>query len=295
MPELPEVETVVRRLTEYLPGRRLTRLEVRRAASWQGEAEAILNRPIERLRRRAKLIRFSFVGTKTELIVHLKMSGQLVLVRPDHSRLGGGHPTADWVRALPSTHTRVIFTLDDGSHLYFNDMRVFGWCRVFSQTAVKQLLATLGPDVTSPHVTAEWFWKALQRRRVPIKQLIMESHFLAGIGNIYACEGLHLARLNPWRVAASLSRVEAGRLLRALRTVIAQGIELGGTTIADYRDADGLMGGYQHVRRVYMRLGEPCPRCDTPIARAKLAGRGTYYCPHCQGPRPEMVSPFMAK
>ena len=110
----------------------------------------------------------------------------------------------------------------------------------------------------------------------------MESHFLAGIGNIYACEGLHLACLNPWRVAASLSRAEAGRLLRALHTVIARGIELGGTTIADYRDADGLMGGYQDVRRVYMRLGEPCPVCQTPIARAKLAGRGTYFCSTCQ-------------
>lgn len=282
MPELPEVETIVRRLAPLLVGTQIERVDVRRDKSWSGDAELILNRPIVSISRRAKYIITQFAQTDWRLVTHLKMTGQLIYVAPDATRVGGGHPTADWVQQLPSTHTRIQFALNDGSSLFFNDQRVFGWCRVMPASNVDTLFAHVGPDIIDARVTDEWFAQQLRHRSISIKQAIMDHTLVAGVGNIYACDGLHLAGVSPTRACRSLSQAEFTNVLHAVRTVVQQGIELEGATISDYTTVDGFAGGYQDVRRVYKREGEPCLVCSTPIIRIKQGGRSTFLCPSCQ-------------
>lgn len=282
MPELPEVETIVRRLREKLLERKIVSVDVRRTKSWQGDADQILDHPITAVSRRAKMIVIDFADTKFSLIVHLKMTGQLIHVGLNDERTGGGHPTDDWIKQLPSTHTRVILNLDDGSSLFFNDMRVFGWLKVVSATKKQTELAKYGPDIIDSTVTAEYWHQGLHKRAQAIKQVIMDGSFIAGVGNIYACDGLFLARISPTRPAKSLSRAESDQLLAALRKVVNLGIELGGATIQHYKNVDGLAGSYQEKRQVYAREGEPCLVCGTFIERIKQGGRSTFYCPRCQ-------------
>lgn len=282
MPELPEVETIVRRLREKLLDRQIVSIDVRREKSWQGDQQQILNHPIRAIERRAKIIIVSFAGTDYSLLVHLKMTGQLIHVGLDHRRTGGGHPTDDWVRQLPSKHTRVILSLDDGSKLFFNDMRVFGWLKVVSPEEKLRELKSYGPDSIDSAVTAEYWYQGLHKRTQAIKQVIMDGSFVAGVGNIYACDGLFVARISPTRPAKELSRAESDQLLAALREVVNLGVKLGGATIQHYKNVDGLAGGYQDQRKVYAREGEPCQRCGEPIQRIKQGGRSTFYCPHCQ-------------
>lgn len=282
MPELPEVETIVRRLREKLVDHQIVAVDVRRAKSWRGDPDQIVDHPISVVSRRAKIIVIDFAKTKYSLIIHLKMTGQLIHVALDHHRTGGGHPTDDWVNQLPSKHTRVVLTLDDGSSLFFNDMRVFGWLKVVTDSEKQAELAKYGPDVIDQKVTSNYFSQRLQRRTQAIKQVIMDGSFIAGVGNIYACDGLFLAGISPIRQAQSLSQAESDVLLESLRTVVNQGIELGGATIQHYKNVDGLAGGYQEKRQVYAREGEPCLVCGTLIERIKQGGRSTFYCPKCQ-------------
>lgn len=282
MPELPEVETIVRRLREKLLERKIVSVDVRRTKSWQGDADQILDHSITAVSRRAKIIMIDFANTKYSLIIHLKMTGQLIHVGLNDERTGGGHPTDDWIKQLPSTHTRVILKLDDSSTLFFNDMRVFGWLKVVSPEEKLRELKSYGPDIIDSVVTAEYWYQGLHKRSQAIKQVIMDGSFVAGVGNIYACDGLFAAGISPTRPAKSLSRAESDQLLAALRKVVNLGIELGGATIQHYKNVDGLAGGYQDQRKVYAREGEPCRRCGELIQRIKQGGRSTFYCPHCQ-------------
>lgn len=161
-------------------------------------------------------------------------------------------------------------------------MRVFGWLKVVSPEEKQRELKAYGPDINDASVTEIAFFEGLQRRGQAIKQVIMDGSFVAGVGNIYACDGLFVARISPTRPAKDLSRAESDQLLAALREVVNLGIKLGGATIQHYKNVDGLAGGYQDQRKVYAREGEPCQRCGEPIQRIKQGGRSTFYCPHCQ-------------
>jgi formamidopyrimidine-DNA glycosylase len=210
------------------------------------------------------------------------MSGQLIYVDGEF-RTGGGHPTDDWVQQLPSKHTRIVFKLDDGTMLFFNDQRIFGWIRAMSDAETAQSLGSLAPDVIDERITPEYLYEKAQRRSIPVKQFIMDNQIVAGVGNIYACDALNLARISPTRSTSTLSEAEVQRLLEAMRHVVHKGIELGGATAhGKYVDVAGLAGRYQNVMRVYNRKGEVCPNCSTPIEKIKLGGRGTYFCPSCQ-------------
>lgn len=280
MPELPEVETITRRLREVLPGKTITLIEVLREKSFRGDPALLAGQQVIAVDRRSKIITLSLSGGSF-LIIHLKMTGQLIYVSKKQ-RIGGGHPTNDFVSALPSSHTRVVLTFADKTVLYFNDMRVFGWIRLVANEGRDLELAKLGPDIIDEAVTPEYFFAKLAKRSLPIKQAIMDNSVVAGVGNIYACDALHLAKINPARTANSLSKVEATRLLVAMKTVITLGIEKGGASIQNYKNVEGLTGSYQHIRRVYAREGEPCPVCGTKIERMKQGGRSTFFCPSCQ-------------
>lgn len=280
MPELPEVETIVRRLQEVLVAKVIADISVFREKSFQGNANKLIGLSILAITRRAKIISIALSNGKF-LLIHLKMTGQLIYV-DGNTRVGGGHPTDDFVSSLPSTHTRICMNFTDGTTLFFNDMRVFGWWKLVNQHQRDAELNRFAPDVIDPIVTSEYLRQKLATRSTPIKVAIMDSSLVSGVGNIYACDGLFEARLDPRRLAKSLSADQYATLLTSLQTVIHQGISLGGATIKNYMTIDGLSGGYQHVVRVYGKEGEPCPCCRNPIVRIKQAGRSTFLCERCQ-------------
>lgn len=281
MPELPEVETVRRQLSQVIVGREIADVQVLKAKSWNGELKDVVDQKVTGIDRRSKVLLIRLANDHT-LMVHLKMSGQLIFVDGEF-RTGGGHPTADWIQDLPSGHTRVIFTFADGTKLFFNDQRIFGWIRLLSSEAADRSLEGLAPDVIDPLITAEYLFEKSQRRSIPIKQFIMDNQIVAGVGNIYACDALNLAKISPLRPASSIPKEKMIRLLKAMREVVELGIELGGATAhGKYVHVTGLAGKYQDKMRVYGKKGEPCPNCGAMIIKMKLGGRGTFYCPNCQ-------------
>lgn len=281
MPELPEVETIARRLRQVLPGKKIVEFTQLHPKSFEGETNQVLDTTIIAVTRKSKLLGFE-LDSGNVLMTHLKMTGQL-LYTDGQKRIGGGHPSSDWVTQLPSSHTRLSFKFQDASQLFFNDQRLFGWMRVMTPNQVAQEYAKLGPDVIDIQFTVEYFTQQLSKRSIAIKTAIMTNQIVAGVGNIYACDALNLARIDPYRPAKSLAKSEIISLHQALLEIIGKGIELGGTTFdGKYVDIDGLAGGYQQVARVYGRQDLPCLHCKTPILKSKLAGRGTYYCRKCQ-------------
>lgn len=289
MPELPEVETIARRLREVVVGKKIKTIEVLRNKSFVGSPSILEGAEITGISRRSKIIQFEF-DVPEKMLIHLKMTGQLIY-QDKSIRLGGGHPTADWVSELPSKYTRVILHLVGGNsattklqeaQLFFNDLRVFGWLKVLTDAQVQKEFSVLGPDVIDSAVTPQYLFEKLQKRGMPIKLALMDNAIMAGVGNIYANDALHLAKINPFRAANSLSLPEAERLYKAVLQVITSGIELGGATMDAFRHVDGFAGQYQNVVRTYGKTGMPCLVCGTPIVRQKQAGRSTFYCPECQ-------------
>lgn len=281
MPELPEVETIVQKLKTVLPGKVITSIDQFHIKTFHGETTDIVGQKITDVSRRAKIIRIHFPDQKN-IIIHLKMTGQLIY-QDAALKLGGGHPTADWVLQLPSKHTRLAFHLHPEATLFFNDQRLFGWIKVVSDEEIEKIYAGLGPDAHDPSFTTEYLYPLLQRKRVPIKVALMDNRVVAGAGNIYAAEALNLAQISPLRPAHTLSKKEVAKLVETTQEVIKRGIELGGTTFdGKYVDTEGLAGKYQSVVRVYGRAGKACLWCGSEIVKTTVGGRGTYYCSSCQ-------------
>ena len=281
MPELPEVETVRRRLQEILPGKIIKAIKVLHGKSFRGREKDLLGQEVQDVTRKAKIIRIHLPNNQN-LLTHLKMTGQLIFV-DDETRVGGGHPTADWVKDLPSSHTRLIYDFNDGSKLYFNDQRIFGWMRLMSDEEVEAEFSKYGPDVDEAEANAEYLQEKFKNRRIPIKQAIMMNPIMAGLGNIYACDALNIAQISPFRPAQSLNLKELEKLLVAAKQVIAEGLEYGGTTYdGKYVHVDGMSGSYQDIMRVYGLKGKKCQQCGGEIVKTKIGGRGTFYCGSCQ-------------
>lgn len=272
MPELPEVETVIRVLRGETTGERgilgckISRAELLwektlampDAASFKAR---VIGQTVDAITRRAKFIQIHL--TTHSLVIHLRMSGDLRAADQE-------------TPLLP--HDRLYLDFSGGSRLIFNDARKFG--RVWLTTEPEQLFAGLGPEPLDAHFSAEEFHSLLARSRRQIKPLLMDQSFLAGVGNIYADEALHQARLHPLRNSATLTREEASRLLQGIRDVLQEGIRRNGASI----DWVYKGGDFQNYFKVYQRTGEACPVCGTPIERIMVAQRGTHYCPTCQKP-----------
>ena len=281
MPELPEVETITRRLQPLLLGKVVTSIDKIHPKPLQGNQQLILDQPITEISRRAKIMRIQF-SNRHNILVHLKMTGQLIYVDKDQ-KVGGGHPTEDWIRSLPSSHTRLTIHLEPTAQLFFNDQRLFGWLKVLNDEQVEKEFSKLGPDANTEEFTLQDFKQKIKNRSLPIKQLIMDSSIVSGIGNIYACDTLNLARISPYRPGKSLSDEEIKVLYESAKYIINEGIKAGGaTTDGKFINIDGLAGKYQLQARVYDRKGLPCLNCGGIIAKEKLGGRGTYWCPNCQ-------------
>lgn len=275
MPELPEVETVCRGLAPRLVGRAIVRVDQRcdalRIPLPPRFAERVTGRRIAAIGRRAKYI-LVHLDDGAVMLIHLGMSGRLVL----HN----GSPRA------PGRHDHVIFHTDDGGHLTFNDTRRFGLITLAAADELERhpLLAGLGPEPLDEGFTGAALAARLAGKRTPIKAALMDQRVVAGLGNIYACESLFHAGLSPRRMASTVRRRRAARLVAAVREVLRAAIEAGGSSLRDYVQASGQRGYFQHRFSVYNRAGEPCPGCDCggAIRRIVQAGRSTFYCPRRQ-------------
>jgi formamidopyrimidine-DNA glycosylase len=271
MPELPEVETVVRGLRAPLTGRTIAKVTVR----WPGSigtpdadtfVEQVTGRVVTNIDRRGKWILIRLSGDHT-LLAHLRMTGQLVLEpaeRPDDE------------------YTRVILYLDNGQRLRFSDMRKFG--RLILTQDSSEVLEDLGPEPLAKDFTVERFKRMLAPRRGQIKSLLLDQRFLVGLGNIYVNEALWRAGVHPLRSADSLSAAEVEALYRGLRSVLRAAIVEGGTTLdnGNFRQVDGSSGDFASRLEVYGRECEPCLRCGASVKRIKVGQRSAFLCPCCQ-------------
>ena len=274
MPELPEVETIRAGLEPKLVGRRLERVQIDDprltrphdplvvAAELQGER-------IEGVGRRGKYLIVRFASGRA-LLIHLRMTGTVLHV-PD------GVVTDDPYR-------RAVVRLDDGSDVAYRDVRRFGTWLLLEPGELDVYLDTrLGPELLDRRAAPDKLAGRLAGRRAPIKAALLDQRLFAGVGNIYADEALWWSRIHPLRPAKTLTRDEVAALLRGVRRALRSGIARQGATLRDYRGADGARGNMQHEFRVYGRDGQPCLRCGMPIEKTRAGGRGTWYCPGCQG------------
>jgi formamidopyrimidine-DNA glycosylase len=273
MPELPEVETVVRGLRAVLPGRRI--LTVRLGKTDFIEDPAALERDLPgsrvgNVRRHGKFILVELDASDRSapgfsLLIHLGMTGQIV-VGPAEA------PTAP--------HTHVFFALDDGREFRYTDIRRFGKMRLLSGGTEETALGKLGLDALE--ATQAEFLAQLRGRRARIKALLLDQRVLRGMGNIYTDESLWRARINPKRLGANLKDAELRRLHRAVREILEEAIRMRGSSVSDYVDSEGQRGTFQQRHKVYQRKGKKCFRGDGVIRRAIVAGRSSYFCPGCQ-------------
>jgi formamidopyrimidine-DNA glycosylase len=273
MPELPEVETVRARLAPALTGRRLDRVDIldtRLVRPFEPLAVAaeLEGERIEAVERRGKYLVFRFESGRS-LLIHLRMTGSL--------RHAPGGSLAD------DPYRRAVVRLDDGSDVAYRDVRRFGTWLLLEPGELEPYLAVrLGAEPLEPGFTAQRLGERLAGREAPIKAAILDQRTLAGMGNIYADEALWRARIHPLRRAGDLGPDEIKRLFRGVRRALQAGIARQGATLRDYSTPDGRRGRMQHEFKVYGGSGEPCERCGQPIEKTRVAGRGTWYCPHCQ-------------
>lgn len=287
MPELPEVETVRIGLSQFLPGKQVSAVDFDWPKGFPNAdhdvQQFLIGARIVAVRRRAKVLLIDLDSAYT-LVVHLKMTGQLVY-RGDHERFGAGHPNHSLVGGLPDKSTRVILAFSDGSKLFFNDQRKFGWMRLLPTVEVEYLdfFQKVGPEPLAEDFTAAQFVARIRRRQKShIKAVLLDQTVIAGVGNIYADESLWGARIHPECRVQDIPDQVLTQLFTALQAVLRTSIEKGGSTDRNYVNAEGKRGSYLGFAAVFRREGKPCPRCGTTITKTRAAGRGTHTCPHCQ-------------
>ena len=289
MPELPEVETVRLGLQRLLPGRVVLKVVFDWPKSFpnaKADVDAfLLDAKVMKVRRRAKVLMID-LSTNYTLVIHLKMTGQLVF-RDDKERFGAGHPNDSLIGQLPDKSTRVTLTFVDASQLFFNDQRKFGWMRLIPTPEVINLdfFKKVGPEPLSLDFTSGELKARLQRRKNSnIKAALLDQTVLAGIGNIYADESLWGAKIHPTTLVRNVSDAKLKKLFGEIQFVLRLAIDKGGSTSQNYVNAEGKRGSYMDFARVFRRENLPCPRCGTIIIKTKVAGRGTHTCPKCQKP-----------
>lgn len=283
MPELPEVETVRRGLNKLLVGQVFESVKFDYPKGFPNTSadvdKFLIGSKVTAVRRRAKVLLID-LNTKYTLVVHLKMTGQLVF--RGEQTFAAGHPSDSLVSALPAKATRVIFGLNSGAKLYFNDQRKFGWVRLLPTDAVPEIdfFKKVGPEPLEADFTWQVLRDRLQRRKgTTIKAALLDQTVLAGVGNIYADESLWGAKLHPATLVRGVSDSQIKLLHKSLTDVLQLSIDKGGSTDRNYVDAEGHKGSYLQFASVFRREGQACPRCGTIIIKTRVAGRGTHLCP----------------
>lgn len=314
MPELPEVETVRAGLARFLPELIVTSVKHDWAKSFpNAKADVdkfLVGARVTAVRRRAKVLMID-LSTGYSLVVHLKMTGQLVYVGKPESivdsrqslasdkrqttsetaawqqRFAGGHPTDSLINKLPDRSTRVTIEFTNGSKLFFNDQRKFGWMRLIPTIEIPEIdfMKRVGPEPLEADFTHKVFIERLQRRKnSAVKAVLLDQAVLAGVGNIYADESLFMAKIHPATLVSKISTNKLIGLHKAIVDVLKLSIEKGGSTDRNYVNAEGKKGSYIEFAQVFRREGQSCSRCGMEIVKIRVAGRGTHICPKCQKP-----------
>jgi formamidopyrimidine-DNA glycosylase len=280
MPELPEVETVRRGVLPVMEGQRIDQAQVNRPdlrfALPPNMAARLTGQVVQALRRRSKYILADLSSGET-LLIHLGMSGRMLISGAQLGQFHHAHPA-------PEKHDHVVLTMQSGARVTFNDPRRFGAMDLMPTASwqAHKLLADLGPEPLGNGFNETYLAQRLANRATPIKSALLDQKVVSGLGNIYVCEVLHRAGIAPTRLAGDLTAQQAAALVPLIRAVLSEAIEAGGSSLRDYRQADGELGYFQHTFRVYDREGQPCPACATPIVRLVQSGRSSFYCPSCQ-------------
>lgn len=279
MPELPEVSTIVEQLNKVLTGKTIVDVEVRLPKLFIGSRDRVLGSRITGVERRAKMIIIK-LDNKLNLVVHLKMTGQLIYADKDVISFPNPIPFAG--TTLPGKTTHVIIKLNQGV-LFFNDMRQFGWVKTVSDKQLQEIDEKHGPDALGKDFTEEYLAKICANWGRPIKLLLLEQSKIAGIGNIYANEALWYAGISPMKRGREVKNIKD--LYDAIKKVLEMGLKYHGSSAGDeaYVDALGRAGEMQNHTVVYQKAGSECPRCQHKIVRSQIGGRGTFFCPKCQG------------
>jgi formamidopyrimidine-DNA glycosylase len=287
MPELPEVETVRRGLAPVMEGKRFAKVEVRRGdLRWplpKGFAQKLNGKTVQGLGRRAKYL-LADLSSGDVLLMHLGMSGSF--------RVGKDSAPGTYYheRSKSTAHDHIVFHMSNGATVTFNDPRRFGSMKLVSRARLEDepLLRSLGPEPLGNEFDAAMLAKACAGKKTSLKAALSDQRVVAGLGNIYVCEALFRARLSPKRIASTIAErngkpnERAEKLVDAIKAVLKDAIEAGGSSLRDHRRADGSLGDFQHNFQVYDREGDPCPSCKGKIKRIVQGGRSTFYCPSCQ-------------
>ncbi|TQS71482.1 bifunctional DNA-formamidopyrimidine glycosylase/DNA-(apurinic or apyrimidinic site) lyase [Rhodobacteraceae bacterium] len=280
MPELPEVETVRRGLLPAMEGRRIIRAQINRPDLRWPLPERMQARlegaTIRQLRRRSKYI-LADLDTNETLLIHLGMSGRMLV---SGAPLGVFHQT----HPAPQKHDHIVLDMQDGARVTFNDARRFGAMDLMASTDqdVHWLLSKIGPEPFGNTFDAPYLVEAVRRRASPIKTILLDQRVVAGLGNIYVCEVLFRAGIDPRRQGRRIAADRIAPMVGIIRDVLSEAIEAGGSSLRDHRQTDGELGYFQHAFAVYDRAGEPCRNCGQKLQRIVQSGRSSFYCPDCQ-------------
>lgn len=285
MPELPEVEIIKRGLNQKIIGKTIKVVKINTPKIFLGDSSELIGRKISAVNRRGKIIVF-LLDDSTRIIIHLKMTGQLIFDlggrrKSLEKRVAGGHPSSDWIGELPNKHTHAIFYFSDNSVLYFNDLRKFGYIKYYKEKLVPEL-ENLGIDAMSKNFSSGYLKKKAKGRAIEVKKFIMDQGIIAGIGNIYSDEALFCAGISPKRRIDNISDKEFEKLYFCIKKVLRKGIKFGGSSYRNYVNSLGKKGSMQEHFKVYNREGEKCFGCNKRIIRIKIGGRSSYFCSGCQ-------------
>ena len=287
MPELPEIETVKLGLQKYLVGHKITDIEVKISKMFSGKKENILGVKITNIKRIGKGLIIEFDNDYL-LVAHFKMTGQLVFRDKNTGNLALSKKVGG--DTLPSKYSHIIFTLDKGAMLYYNDLRQFGWIKVLKKNELMKMsfFREMGPepkvgkDLAGKELTLAYFKNVIQKSNLAIKVILMDQKKIGGIGNIYANDALFLAGINPGRKGKSLNDEELEKLYEAVFAVIKKSLSFGGSSDENFVNALGQDGVYQEHTLVYGKKGQKCSKCGSIIEKIQLGGRGTFFCSKCQ-------------
>ena len=289
MPELPEVTVITEQLNKKLRGLVLESIEYdwSKKFDWgKFSIKDLKGQKIEKVERAGKIVLIR-LGNQITVLIHLKLTGQLIY-QDAKTRVAGGHPIPPLNLPVPNKTTRVTFTFTNQGHLYFNDVRKFGWVKIVetSELKIKEAIGIeLGPDPLEMDFE-EFRQRLTARGQSRIKKLLMDQTFISGVGNIYSDEALWNAKIHPRRSPASLSDSEVKALFEGIRESLNLAIEKGGSSVSAFVDSGGERGLYLSYAKAYHMTGKPCARCGTPIVREKIDGRSAHFCPYCQKPKP---------
>jgi len=294
MPELPEVETIANDLKSFLVKHKVADVVILNLLAGRENGQLNFSLPIFKKRIRGQSVTNIYRRAKTLvvelnkdfLLIHLKMTGQLVYrdCRHNHCQtIAGGHPIIGAGNELPNKFTRVVLGFSDGSHLYFNDVRRFGWLKLVTKKEWLNYEKSLGVEPFSQDFSLEYFSTSIKKKmNSTIKQAILEQKYFVGVGNIYADESLFRSKINPSRKVNSLNEVEIKLLWQNIPKILKLAIKHRGTSFNDYRDAKGEKGNFVKMLKVYGRAGQPCLVCGHTLLKTRIGGRGTVWCDYCQ-------------